>query len=141
VELPEPLFDFAMDRVRAAGFADVQEYVRHLVRADAAPAIIGHLKTAASTTDTGRPHRRVSVSWREAVLLSIRDYCHRHGSREIYRGRILQEELDAMVERTASRGRTPEMTFNRVMQELRDERLVEFVDNQGHYRFKGELKE
>lgn len=146
--LPEPLHAAASRRVHEAGYCDIDEYIRQLIRADTGMVTntcagvtepnsesMAHEIRNQRPVDTPTHRRRRLMTWRSAVLESLQRYCGRHHSNDVYRSRILQEELDEMIAATSSRGRTPEMTFNRVMQELRDQGYVEFVNNHGHYRF------
>ena len=67
------------------------------------------------------------MKWRDAVLTSLKAYTQRHATRIIQRQDFIAEELDAIVSATQSQGPTPEMTLNRVLQELRDEGIIEFL--------------
>jgi hypothetical protein len=78
------------------------------------------------------------MGWREAVLEALKRYCGRHFSRTVLRTRLIAEELEQIVADTGSRGRTPEMTLNRVLQDLRDEGFVAFIDNDGQYEYLGD---
>jgi hypothetical protein len=76
-------------------------------------------------------HRR----WREAVLEAVRRYSRRHPTAVIHRRLLAEEELPAIVAVTGSIGQTPEQTLSRVLQELRNEGLLLFVDDAGTYLF------
>jgi len=146
LEMPELLHEAAESYANRQGFTDIGECIRHLLRREV-PLPITNVKEKnmqESENAVGVIHAQnrpmiTYISWRRAVLDALGRYCGRHQSQDVYRHRILQEELDEMVSQTQSRGRTPEMTFNRVMQELRDEGLVEFVNNNGHYKYRGIL--
>jgi hypothetical protein len=73
-----------------------------------------------------------AMKWRDAVLVSLRAFCARHGTRAVDRQTFLAEELDAVVAATASVGLTPQQTLSRHLQELRGEGLVQFLGN-GNY--------
>jgi len=72
------------------------------------------------------------IQWRDAVLLSLQAFRHGHGTRMIARQPFIAEELPVIVSATGSTGRTPHQTLSRVLQELRDEGLVDFLGN-GNY--------
>ena len=72
------------------------------------------------------------MRWRDAVLLSLQSFRQRHGTRMIARQDFITEELPRIITATASTGSTPHQTLSRVLQELRDEELVEFLGN-GNY--------
>lgn len=65
--------------------------------------------------------------WREAVLDALNRYAARQGSRMITRQAFLRDELQQIASDTATQGATPHQTVSRVLQELRDEGVVEFV--------------
>lgn len=67
------------------------------------------------------------MRWRDAVLDSLRAYHIRHGSRMIPRQQFIAEELTAIAAAVGSVGRTPEQTLSRILQELRDDGLVQFL--------------
>lgn len=73
-----------------------------------------------------------TLRWRDAVLVSLRTFCARHGTRAVDRQTFLAEELVVVTAATASVGLTPEQTLSRNLQELRDEGLIEFLGN-GNY--------
>ena len=75
------------------------------------------------------------MDWRDSVLGAIERYTTRHGSTTFQREAFLTEELSQIVRETGPVGHTPDQTVSRVMQELRDEGLLEFIDNHGTYRF------
>jgi hypothetical protein len=72
------------------------------------------------------------MRWRDAVLFSLRSFRQRHGTRMIARQDFIAEELPRIISATGSAGRTPHQTLSRVLQELRDQGLVEFLGN-GNY--------
>ena len=73
------------------------------------------------------------MEWREAVLEAIVRYTSRHGTRTFTRRGLLDEELDRIKLDTATEGATPDQTMSRVLQELRDEEIIDFLDDQGSY--------
>jgi len=52
------------------------------------------------------------------------------------RQELINEELPRITEETMTAGATPAQTLSRVLQELRDMQLVEFLDNRGTYRLR-----
>jgi hypothetical protein len=72
------------------------------------------------------------MQWREAVIDSLRSYSARHTTRSIERQQFIAEELPVITTATASQGLTPHQTLSRILQELRDEGLIEFLER-GHY--------
>lgn len=74
----------------------------------------------------------MSSIWRQAVLEALGRYSKRHAGTQIDRRMLLQEEQDQILKRTKSVGKTPGQTISRVLQELRDERVLFFSDS-GRY--------
>ncbi len=70
----------------------------------------------------------------KAVLSALRRYQARHRSNDVYRQTLIREELEQIRRDTESRGRAPEQTLSRELQQLGDEGLLVFVDEDGHYR-------
>ncbi len=77
-------------------------------------------------------------TWREAVLNGITRLTKSKESYFFSRQELIQSELPQITQETDAHGETPEQTLSRVLQELRDENLVEFNDNQGNYIFLAE---
>jgi DNA-binding IclR family transcriptional regulator len=76
-------------------------------------------------------------SWRDAVVDATLRQTDANG-RDIFTNEELKRnQLAQIVKETGSRGRTPHQTLNRVLQELREEGLIEFVDDRGTYRLIG----
>jgi hypothetical protein len=73
------------------------------------------------------------MSWRDAVLAALHRFSDRHATRVIGRQEFLAEELERIIGDTGSQGQTPDQTVSRVLQELRDEGLLEFL-NAGEYQ-------
>jgi hypothetical protein len=67
------------------------------------------------------------MQWRDAVLAALRRYSDRRHTKIIERQQFIAEELPAIIDVTRSRGATPAQTLSRVLQQLRDESLVEFL--------------
>lgn len=75
----------------------------------------------------------MSSTWPNAVREAVRRVAFRHGSDRIERQVLLEEELDRIVAETQSMGETPEQTLSRVLQDLRNEGMLQFVQS-GQYR-------
>jgi hypothetical protein len=73
------------------------------------------------------------MSWRDAVLVALHRFSARHATCVIGRQEFLADELERIVGDTGSQGQTPDQTVSRVLQELREEGLLEFL-NAGEYR-------
>lgn len=76
----------------------------------------------------------IARAWRDSVLDAINRLVSRRGVDAFKLQALLQEELDRIVIETQSHGATPEKTLHRTLQDLRDEGLLEFIDNRGTYR-------
>ncbi len=72
------------------------------------------------------------MKWNDAVIRGLRRFAQRHNTRKITRRGLLKEELQQIVNETQSEGVTPEQTLSRVLQELRYQGLLYFLD-QGTY--------
>lgn len=72
-------------------------------------------------------------SWRDAVLDALVRMAQRHGTDVVRRKDLRNEELPTIVKETQSQGATPSYTLSKILQELRDEGLLEFLDS-GVYR-------
>jgi hypothetical protein len=77
-------------------------------------------------------------TWREAVLDGIKRLTKMKDSYFFSRQEIIQQQLDQITQEVDAHGETPAQTLSRVLQELRDDGLVEFSDNQGNYIFLAE---
>jgi putative restriction endonuclease len=74
------------------------------------------------------------VTWREAVLSSLKAYSARHSTRVIQRQRFIDEEIDQIVLITGTDGATPTQTLSRVFQDFRDTGSLRFL-TPGEYLF------
>jgi hypothetical protein len=72
-------------------------------------------------------------TWHDAVIDGITRLTKEKKSYLFSRQEIISQQLDQITREAQSVGETPAQTLSRVLQELRDERLVEFSDNQGNY--------
>ncbi len=70
--------------------------------------------------------------WREAVINAIHRYNERHGTNIVKRQIFINEEIEEILTTTNSYGQTPTQTLSRILQELRDEGFLAFV-NHGEY--------
>jgi putative restriction endonuclease len=75
-------------------------------------------------------------TWSEAVAAAIRRHVLRTGSTIFDRQTLIDAEGPRILIETRSGGATPWQTLSRVLQELRDEGLLEFVGG-GAYRYNG----
>ena len=69
------------------------------------------------------------MKWRDVVLSALHRFSLRHATRAVDRQSFLVEERNAMTIEAGSLGNTPDQTVSRVLQELRDEQLIEFLGN------------
>jgi hypothetical protein len=67
------------------------------------------------------------MQWREAVLSSLKAYCHRRSTRIIERQAFIADQMEDITRITESKGATPAQTLSRVLQDLRDEGVLEFL--------------
>lgn len=75
--------------------------------------------------------------WSETVADAVRRHVSNTGNAEFTRQGLIDAELDQIISETGSQGKTPEMTLSRELQQLRDEGIIEFVDDRGTYRLIG----
>lgn len=75
--------------------------------------------------------------WSEVVEEAVRRHVATSGSAEFTRKDLCDAELARIVEETGSQGKTPHQTLSRELQQLRDEGVLEFVDDRGVYRLVG----
>lgn len=71
--------------------------------------------------------------WRDSVLDALVRVAERRPSGTADRRGLIAEELDTIVSETHSTGATPSQTVSRIVQELRDEGVIEFLGG-GKYR-------
>jgi putative restriction endonuclease len=72
--------------------------------------------------------------WSEVVEEAIRRHVASTGSNEFTRQDLRDAELDRIVSETGSQGQTPEQTLSRELQQLRDQGVLNFIDDRGAYR-------
>ena len=88
---------------------------------------------SSNRTSCWRTQLATTPEWREAVVRALQRYAMRHNTRLVTRSALRREELPQIVSETRSQGVTPHQTLSRVLQEMRDEVLLAFVDNAGTY--------
>jgi DNA-binding IclR family transcriptional regulator len=74
------------------------------------------------------------MTWREAVEAAVRRYASKCEGGTFTRQDFLAEEERRIVSDCGGGGKTPRQTISRVLQELRDDGVVAFVDDRGAYR-------
>lgn len=80
--------------------------------------------------------RKSRTTWKDAVHAAIKRLVAARQRTEFTRQDIVENELTGITDEVGSKGETPEQTLSRVLQELRQADVIEFLDNQGHYRLK-----
>jgi hypothetical protein len=80
--------------------------------------------------------RKSRTTWKVAVHAAIKRLVAGRQNAEFTRHDIIETELAAITDEVGSKGETPEQTLSRVLQELRQAEIIEFLDNQGSYRLK-----
>jgi len=73
------------------------------------------------------------MRWKDAVRLAIVRHCRTTKSDVFSRKALIERELAKIVSDTASKGSTPEQTLSRILQELREDGEIDFIDNDGTY--------
>lgn len=74
------------------------------------------------------------LTWKEAVTAAVHRIAAKKSDGIFTRQELVDEEGARMCANTGTAGETPMQTVSRVMQELRDDNVVTFVDNRGTYR-------
>ena len=69
------------------------------------------------------------MNWRDAVFNSLKAYSRRHATRIIDRQLFISEEMSTISFATKSQGKTQTQTLSRILQELRDEKILEFLSS------------
>jgi putative restriction endonuclease len=81
--------------------------------------------------------RAARTTWKNAVREAIARLVQKTGNRRFSRHSLIDEELDQIVADVQSAGATPQQTLSRVLQELRNEDQIIFLDeSRGEYLFK-----
>ncbi len=71
-------------------------------------------------------------TWRDAVLQALHRYSNRYNTKIVTRQGLISEELNTIINDVNSRGKTPEQTLSKILQQLRDEEVIFFLGN-GNY--------
>ena len=74
------------------------------------------------------------MTWREAVEAAVRRQAAKNPGGVFTRQDFLIAEQDRIQSDCNGGGDTPEQTISRVLQELRADGIIEFVDDQGTYQ-------
>lgn len=74
------------------------------------------------------------MTWREAVEAAVRRQAAKGPNGVFTRQELLTAEQDRIQSDCGGGGETPEQTISRVLQELRAEGIIAFVDDQGTYQ-------
>jgi putative restriction endonuclease len=81
--------------------------------------------------------RKARSTWRAAVRNAIDRLVATTGNRRFSRQALIDRELEKIVEEVQSQGTTPQQTLSRVLQELRDDDEIAFLDaERGEYLVK-----
>lgn len=78
--------------------------------------------------------RGENMTWRSAVEAAIRRYVSKTSNPVFTRRELLEAEGKTILAQSRGGGRTPYQTISRVLQELRRDGIVAFVDDRGTYR-------
>lgn len=74
------------------------------------------------------------MTWREAVEAAVRRCAAKSSDGVFTRQDLLEAEQAQIQSECGGGGETPEQTISRVLQELRADGLITFVDDQGTYQ-------
>jgi hypothetical protein len=75
----------------------------------------------------------VIKNWRESVENAIRSLTKQTGALDFTRQQLIEKYFQTIVSEVGSSGKTPHQTLSRVLQELRDRGIIEFI-RAGEYR-------
>lgn len=78
-----------------------------------------------------------TMTWQESVKSAIERVVANTGSSTFNRQYLINTELERILREVDSAGATPDQTLSRVLQELRDQEIIEF-DSPGVYRLREE---
>jgi len=76
------------------------------------------------------------MTWKTFVYQLILDFCNQRGNRT-FTLQEFQNHNESAITEFSKHSQTPFNTLRRVLQELRDERLISFIDNSGTYTLRG----
>ena len=74
------------------------------------------------------------LTWRQAVEKAVRQLVMSTGSPKFSRQDLIQSQLAMIMADVKAHGETPAQTLSRVLQELRENGVIEFEDEKGRYR-------
>ena len=74
------------------------------------------------------------MTWRDAVEIAVRRHAANARDGVFTRQEFLVAEENRILTDCGGGGETPRQTISRVLQELRRDGVLEFVDNHGTYR-------
>jgi DNA-binding IclR family transcriptional regulator len=74
------------------------------------------------------------MTWKEAVEAAVKREGRRHPDRIFTRQELLANEQHRIQSDCAGGGETPPQTISRCLQELADDGIITFVDDQGTYQ-------
>ena len=77
-------------------------------------------------------------TWQEEVLNQIRILTQEKKDLNFTRQEFIEKRLSFVEKKLIVQGETPSQTLSRVLQELRDDNILEFVNNNGKYYFIGD---
>lgn len=74
------------------------------------------------------------MTWREAVEAAVRRFAAKSSDGQFTRQDLLDAERAQILSDCGGGGETPDQTISRVLQEIRDDGAISFVDDEGTYR-------
>lgn len=74
------------------------------------------------------------MTWREAVEAAVKRRAACSSDGVFSRQHLLDEERARILSDCGGGGETPDQTISRVLQEMRDDKIISFVDDEGTYR-------
>jgi hypothetical protein len=79
----------------------------------------------------------MKMKWQDSVQQAIIRQCKVNRSDVFTNEQLRNYQLDRIKLETECKGKTPHQTLNKVLQDLRNSGMVQFVDDKGRYRFLG----
>jgi len=74
------------------------------------------------------------MTWREAVEAAVRRHAGKSSDGTFNRQDFLADEQARILSDCGGGGETPHQTISRVLQELRDNGVIRFLDDEGTYQ-------
>jgi len=74
------------------------------------------------------------MTWKEAVEAAVIRQAAKNPSRTFTRQDLLDSERSRIMSDCGGGGETPDQTISRVLQELRNDGVIAFLDDQGTYQ-------